>query len=391
MNMKSCYIISMSSTIKSPFEINDINELSKYFEKIEIYTLKKNDINTLPNNFKKNIEIKNIKNTPLKFISKIIFNYNFYKNLFLIIFSKDLIIEKLKQCYFIPRSMLIANEINLNQPTNVHLFWGHYPSLVIINLKENLKTKISIFIGAYDLRKKLSITNLAIQRSHYLITHVKKNTNLIKKYFTIGKKKINIIYRGLKVNELNRKEIIKFQKLRKKYSFCSIGMLEKHKNHEQVIDIFSKIKKKFPEATLKILGDGSLRKYLEKKVEILKLNKSITFRGWVSRKEIIKTLCQSQYCMHFSKVEAIPNNIKEAMFYGCIPISSNTHGIDELIDHKKNGFIAKSVSFNYVLKVINSTLNKKYSDMIINNAKNRIKNKYNISKNIKSFVNVIKI
>ena len=41
MNMKSCYIISMSSTIKSPFEINDINELSKYFEKIEIYTLKK--------------------------------------------------------------------------------------------------------------------------------------------------------------------------------------------------------------------------------------------------------------------------------------------------------------------------------------------------------------
>lgn len=95
--------------------------------------------------------------------------------------------------------------------------------------------------------------------------------------------------------------------------------------------------------------------------------------------------------MHFSKVEAIPNNIKEAMFYGCIPISSNTHGIDELIDHKKNGFIAKSVSFNYVLKVINSTLNKKYSDMIIDNAKNRIKNKYNISKNIKSFVNLIKI
>ena len=101
----------------------------------------------------------------------------------IVLFSKDKILDKIKLLVLLPKSLTISNYINRTQPDNVHLFWGHFPSLVILGLKKNISSKISIFMGAYDLRKKLLVSKLAAQESDFYIYSCEENINIIKFYF----------------------------------------------------------------------------------------------------------------------------------------------------------------------------------------------------------------
>ena len=52
----------------------------------------------------------------------------------------------------IPMSFYMFEKLKKEKPDIVHLFWGHYPSLVGYLVKKNMPdTKLSQFLGAYDL------------------------------------------------------------------------------------------------------------------------------------------------------------------------------------------------------------------------------------------------
>ena len=51
-----------------------------------------------------------------------------------------------------------------------------------------------MFLGAYDLRKKLKISELAAKKNHIVFTHVKKNIKIIKEFTKA--KDVKLIYRG---------------------------------------------------------------------------------------------------------------------------------------------------------------------------------------------------
>ncbi|GGL75099.1 putative glycosyltransferase EpsF [Deinococcus aerolatus] len=61
--------------------------------------------------------------------------------------------------------------------------------------------------------------------------------------------------------------------------FGHVGRFEDQKNHEFLIDIFSKIKQKMPTAMLLLVGDGELRQKIVSKVIHLNLSESVIFAG----------------------------------------------------------------------------------------------------------------
>lgn len=380
---KTCTIVSMKNTIYCPFEVSDNNEVSKYYNKVFLYFLKESKLSEQPK-YNKKIKVI-VDHFNLFHAFKVIFSKNFFKTLKLIIISNDSKIEKIKQIILLPRSILISKKINQNPTDIIHLFWGHYPSLVILNLDDKIQSKISIFLGAYDFRKKLSISSLAAKRASVIFTHTKKRIIQIKKFLKIN---IKIIcnYRGVQFDEFRK--ILKYKRLSKiKYSFCTIGVLEKHKNIEMVIHNFYFIKKKYPQAKLYIIGIGSLEKKLKKKVESLNLSKSIIFLGWLAKKNILKILLRTQFYLHFSKVDVIPNSIKEAMYSRCIVLSSKTFAIEEIIDNKKDGFIIDPKNINRILKIIDFCINNSnYAKLIKDKARIKIEKNFDLKKNIKFFV-----
>ena len=383
--MKKICIVTMTSTDGSTFAINDINEISKHYNEVFLFPLKKDLIFKRKPIYNRNVKVirKNVNKIDVKsdFFYLLITFFSIFK---IILLSRDSWVEKIKQLILLPKSILISNYINKLSPENVHLFWGHYPSLVILGLNKNLNSKISIFMGAYDLRKKLDISRIAANKSEIIFTHVKKNINLIGKLIG-NKNKIQCIYRGVKFDEFKNINL----EDKKKLSFCTIGLLEKHKNINQIIRSFSVIKKRYKDATLTIIGHGSLENKLKKQVKNLNLIDSVSFTGWISRAQISNILKLSQFYLHFSIIEALPNSIKEAMYSKCYCLSSNTFGIEEIIEDKKNGFIINPEDNKEMLKTIEFCLNSDTKSEILNNAQLKIIKKFDLTKNIKSFCDTI--
>ena len=383
--MKKICIVTMTSTDGSTFAINDINEISKHYNEVFLFPLKKDLIFKRKPIYNRNVKVirKNVNKIDVKsdFFYLLITFFSIFK---IILLSRDSWVEKIKQLILLPKSILISNYINKLSPENVHLFWGHYPSLVILGLNKNLNSKISIFMGAYDLRKKLDISRIAANKSEIIFTHVKKNINLIGKLIG-NKNKIQCIYRGVKFDEFKNINL----EDKKKLSFCTIGLLEKHKNINQIIRSFSVIKKRYKDATLTIIGHGSLENKLKKQVKNLNLIDSVSFTGWISRAQISNILKLSQFYLHFSIIEALPNSIKEAMYSKCYCLSSNTFGIEEIIEDKKNGFIINPEDNKEMLKTIEFCLNSDTKSEILNNAQLKIIENFDLAKNIKSFCDTI--
>ena len=377
--IKTCAIIGMKNTIYCPFEVNDNKEISKYFDKVKLYFLRSSKNGELPK-YTSKIKVCETKITCEFLIRLIFFSKNFYKSIQIIILSNDSLLEKIKQIILLPKALLISDIINQNPPDLIHLFWGHYPSLVVLNLRKDLTSKLSIFLGAYDFRKKLEISKIASKKANFIFTHSKKRVNQIKKF--LGSEiKIVYNYRGI-----NLKEFKNISENKKKYTFCTVSSLEKHKNIESVIYNFKKIKKKYNKSKLYIIGKGSLEEHLKQVVKNLKLEASVNFLGWLSKDDLYKILSQSQFYLHFSKVDVIPNSIKEAMYSRCFILSSKTFAIEEIIDHEKNGFIINPNNAKNIVKVIDFCLNSELSKNVTKNARIKIKQNFDLEKNINFFI-----
>ena len=379
---KKCVIIGVKNTVFCPFEVNDNTEISKYYNSVELYFLRNSKKNELPK-YNSKIKVIDSKLNLFDFFAKIIFSKKFYFTLKTIITTEDNLIEKIKQIILMPRSIIISNKINDNPPDNIHLFWGHYPSLVILNLNNNIKSKISIFLGAYDFRKKLEISKIASKKSEIIFTHTKKRVRQIKNFIKCNKK-IVCNYRGINLDQF--KFNFRSSDLnKKKYSFCTVGVLEPHKNVEQVIYSFNFIKKKFNKAKLFIIGRGSKEEDLKKIVKNLNIQDSVKFMGWLPKKKLYRILLSTQFYLHFSKVDVLPNSIKEAMYCKCFVLSSKTFAIQELVKHNQNGFLVNPLDLNKTIRIVKYCLENKVAKSIPLAAKVYIKNKFDLKKNIKSF------
>lgn len=377
---KTCAIIGIKNTIYCPFEVNDNKEISKYFDKVKLYFLRSSKNGELPK-YTSKIKVCETKITCEFLIRLIFFSKNFYKSIQIIVFSNDSLLEKIKQIILLPKALLISDIINQNPPDLIHLFWGHYPSLVVLNLRKDLTSKLSIFLGAYDFRKKLDISRIASSRSDIIFTHTSKRVKQIKNF--VGRDlKVVCNYRGINLEQFKN-----ISEKKKKFTFCTVGVLEEHKNVESIIYAFFYIKKRFPTSKLFIIGKGSLENDLKKMVINLNLQHSIKFLGWLSKKKLNEILYQTQFYLHFSKVDVIPNSIKEAMYSRCIVLSSKTFAIEEIIDHKKDGFIIDPKNKSKIVKIIDFCINNTGSAKLIRNkARKKIKQNFDVKKNIKFFL-----
>ena len=110
-----------------------------------------------------------------------------------------------------------------------------------------------------------------------------------------------------------------------------VGELSSTKGVETLIEVSKKLNEEFL-----IIGDGNLRKKLEKKS-----NKNVTFTGYQNKKEISKYLNKSKILILPSKKEGFGLTLIEAMKCGTPVIGRNIQGIKEIIQNNKNGLIFK--------------------------------------------------
>lgn len=96
--------------------------------------------------------------------------------------------------------------------------------------------------------------------------------------------KVTIIHNAIdidkfKYNENIRNDIRKEMNIEDKFVIGHVGRFMKQKNHDFMIDVFSKIHKKNSNTVLFLIGDGPLEENIKNKVKSLNLEKSVYFLG----------------------------------------------------------------------------------------------------------------
>lgn len=121
----------------------------------------------------------------------------------------------------------------------------------------------------------------------------------------------------------------------------TVGRLEPQKNQKLLIDGFSLIKENFPDYTLTIYGEGSLRKELEAYAEEKGLRDSVLLPG--TKSGIQEYIKDASLFVLTSDYEGVPNALIEAMAIGlpCVSTDCSPGGARELIHSGENGVIVK--------------------------------------------------
>lgn len=162
-----------------------------------------------------------------------------------------------------------------------------------------------------------------------------------------------------------------------------VGRLISSKRVDLLMDAFSLIASKYPEARLKIVGHGPQRSYLEKYAEYLGVSKRVVFVGETSR--VIEMLSKSKLLALPSDTEGSPKVILEAMAAGVPVVTTNWPGVTYQIEHLRTGLIIKTGSAGELAKAIELLItNSRLADNIAVSAKKHVL-KFDIKKTIKRY------
>ena len=126
--------------------------------------------------------------------------------------------------------------------------------------------------------------------------------------------------------------------------FLSNRNLESHYGVDTVLRAFALIQKRFPEATLTVVGDGSQRQALESLAVELGLQRTI-FRGQVDPANIASVYDQADIYLNGSEIDNQPLSLLEAFACGIPIVTTDAGGIPNIISDGVNGMLVPRGDF----------------------------------------------
>jgi len=146
------------------------------------------------------------------------------------------------------------------------------------------------------------------------------------------------------------------KKSRNKTVITCIARLRPRKGHKYLFEALALIKNKLKNVEVRIVGDGEMRKDLEKQVKQLRL-KNINFLG--SRNDIPKLLSESDIFVLPTTSDTLPLSIIEAMFSNQAILTTNCGGIPEIIEDNYSGIIVEPANYKQLADKLFLLLQKK--------------------------------
>lgn len=191
--------------------------------------------------------------------------------------------------------------------------------------------------------------------------------------FNYGEKSQTFIcYSGIPDNYIANLNCQK-DKIKGKVSY--VGALIRRKYPEKlVLALLPFLKEK--KMTLTYIGEGALKKQINKIATKNKIQNQIILAGQISREAVQKELSNSDLFIMISRHETFGMVYLEAMANGCITIAAEKEGFDGIIKHGINGFLCKAGDENalYTLMCQIERMDEKSLSRIRTNAINTAQN-----------------
>jgi glycosyltransferase involved in cell wall biosynthesis len=235
----------------------------------------------------------------------------------------------------VPRSLDLLQQVEALRPDVVHLYWGHFPSLLGLLVRRRLPgVLMSQFLGAYDLEEAFPLSGVMARQVDYLVTLSRAHVAAIAA-LGADPEDVRISFHGVDIPD----PLPAPEKTRGLMVIAE--RLVPQKCTEDAIRVFAAVRRDLPEAQLFVCGSGPEMPRLRRLATELNLGASVRFAGHVPHSEILALLSRAEVAltMSLSPSERLPNVMKEAMLRRCLCLSSRTAGIEELIDDGETGLV----------------------------------------------------
>ncbi len=258
--------------------------------------------------------------------------------------------------WFALPALAIFRRLRADPPDVVHLFWGHYPALVGHLVQQFLPdVRLSMFVGAYDLREGFGGTPAVLHRADLLWTHARANVPEVALLSRRSPEDVRVVPRGLSLDHidaaLQERTVISGK-------IVTTGRLIEEKGMDDALRVLRDVRDAHPQAHLVVLGEGPARADLEKLAASLGIEKAVTFRGHVSEDAVARELAEAEAFVLLSRkaTERLPNAVKEAMAADAIAITTRTPGIEELVEDGVSGFVVPQKDWQFAARRLREVL-----------------------------------
>lgn len=171
-------------------------------------------------------------------------------------------------------------------------------------------------------------------------------------------------------------------------NIITVGRLHWKKGYESTLEALSFLKQKNINFHYTIIGEGSEKERLQFAVYQLGMIENVTFAGKLTSEEIKTELEKSNLYIQYSIQEGFCNAVLEAQAMGKICIVSDAEGLSENVINNVTGFVVAKRKPLYLANKIVEVLNiaDLEKDKISKQAIHRVKNDFNIEKQINEFI-----
>lgn len=127
-----------------------------------------------------------------------------------------------------------------------------------------------------------------------------------------------------------------------KLKFIYVGGLTPGKQPLLSVEVVHKLKEKGYQVQLDIYGDGVERKSIENYIAQHDLKSEIILHGNTSKEIVKEAYKKAHFLVFISKSEGWPKVVAEAMFWGCVPITSKVSCIEFMLGEGTRGTLVRS-------------------------------------------------
>jgi teichuronic acid biosynthesis glycosyltransferase TuaC len=135
-----------------------------------------------------------------------------------------------------------------------------------------------------------------------------------------------------------------------------VGNLQRSKGHELVLRALRNLTTSFPALRCRIIGEGKDRAQFEALVRDLGIGQQVQFVGWQRRSEVAEAMRRCSIFALPSSNEALGCVYLEAMSCGKPVIACRGQGIDDVIEHGKNGWLIPVDGFEQLVQGLTELL-----------------------------------
>jgi len=131
-----------------------------------------------------------------------------------------------------------------------------------------------------------------------------------------------------------------------------VGTLTPNKRPLLAIEIARLLKEAGIDVELNMLGDGSQRDELAGLIDKQQLSSFVFLRGKVHPDETIQYFKNSHFLLSLSISEGWPKVVAESMWWGCLPVTTKTSCVGQMVGNGSRGVIVSPNSREIVSRII---------------------------------------